>query len=228
MLKEESAVNTIEYFADIPEGRKLLEKAADRDFLKKVCAKYHYPEGEFAALYETASHIRECMLKEAAFSFGTISDEKQNYRKISAVITLGEGIDRLQEDYTDKDMLSESYMAEVISGEILTESYKVLNRIILKKTGFYVERYVFPGSTSECNIEEVQKLVNGCGLNVVVNSAVCMVPKKSVAFYAVLTDDANTVCEGICRGCGRSDCPNRAEKEAFNYGFARIFGRNYQ
>lgn len=228
MLKEESTVNTIEYFADIPEGRRLIEWAADREFLDKVCAKYHYPSEESAALFETASRIRECMLKEAAFSFGTISYENQNYRKISAVITLGESIDRLQEDYTDKDMFSESYMAEVISGEILTESYKVLNRIILKKTGFYVERYIFPGSMSECNIEEVEGLVNGCGLNVAVNSALCMVPKKSVAFYALLTDDASTVCEGICRGCGRSDCPNRAEKEAFNYGFARIFGRNYQ
>jgi hypothetical protein len=219
--KQESGRCTIEYFADIPEGQELLERIADKAFFEELCAKYHYPVMELDTLLETASAIRDCMLKDAAFSY-------KGSERISAVITLGEGIDRLQEEYTLKGMLSESYMAEVISGEILMASYMVLNRLIYTKTGLYVKRYIFPGSTPECSVEEVERLVEDCGLNVSINSSFCMIPKKSVAFYALLTDDDRAVCEGICMGCNRTDCPNRAGEEAFNYGFARIFGRSYK
>lgn len=79
-------------------------------------------------------------------------------------------------------------------------------------------------------------LLQKLALPVTCNTAYCMIPKKSVVFYAELTKDPFTKCAGICLGCGRRDCPNRMEeKENFplrfadmtdrplSYGYARIF-----
>lgn len=79
-------------------------------------------------------------------------------------------------------------------------------------------------------------LLQELALPVTCNAAYCMIPKKSVVFYAELTKDPFTKCAGICLGCGRRDCPNRMEeKENFplrfadmtdrplSYGYARIF-----
>jgi hypothetical protein len=133
-------------------------------------------------------------------------------------------------------------MAEVIAAEILLKSYTVCNQRIKYILGLYVSRLIFPGNVPEHGLEEVAELVKECGLDVTCNSSYSLIPKKSVVFYCLLSDDKNTVCEGICSGCGRADCQNRTDlrendeimekmpdftQTAFNYGYARIFGRKY-
>lgn len=78
-----------------------------------------------------------------------------------------------------------------------------------------------------------------------------LLPSKSVVFYAVLSDNPSTLCEGICRGCNNESCENRMSLEIqnrqgvvgpnnsmkkedisdrakanLNYGYQRIFGAN--
>lgn len=45
-----------------------------------------------------------------------------------AVITLGKGLDELQEEYSSKGLLSECYMVEALSSELLLLSYSAYNR----------------------------------------------------------------------------------------------------
>lgn len=231
----------IEYFRDVPESKKLLENCCEEDFISLICTKYHYPDSERKPLSSVACKMKETMLREAVFSY-SIADESafKGNAAVTVVITLGAGVDCLQENYTEDEMLSECYMAENIAGEVLLQSYAICNRRISKLFGMHVSRYLFMGAVPEHGMEEIPLLLEKSGLGVRCNFVYCMVPKKSVVFYALLSEDEGTVCEGICVGCKSSNCPNRMKEEesrfgstadltgvAFNYGYARIFGRKY-
>lgn len=229
----------IEYFKDIPHAHDLIDKCTDSGFIDELCRKYHYPGEEKKPLAGVALKMKGTMLDEAAFSY-RLTYIDGDIQTASVVITLGEGIDCLQEKYIEASMLSECYMAEVIAGELLLRSYPVCNERIRERFGMNVSRYLFLGSAPGHDINEIPGMLGKSGLNVTCNKAFCMIPKKSVAFHAFLTFDEKTVCEGICVGCGRKDCRNRMEEDesrfgrvsdlagvAFNYGYARIFGRKY-
>lgn len=229
----------IEYFKDIPQAYDLIDKCTDSGFIDELCRKYHYPSEEKKPLSGVALKMKESMLCEAAFSY-RLAYTDGDIPTASVVITLGEGIDSLQEKYTEAFMLSECYMAEVIAGELLLRSYPVCNERIRERFGMNVSRYLFLGSVPEHGINEIPDMLGRSGLNVTCNKAFCIIPKKSVVFHAVLTSDERIVCEGICVGCGRKDCQNRMKEDesrfgrvsdlagvAFNYGYARIFGRKY-
>ena len=145
--------------------------------------------------------------------------------------------------------LTESYMIEVLSSELLLKSYRVYTEWVAVHRNLHVARLHFLGGeiseTSESQIGSLLRLANlpmllqELALPVTCNAAYCMIPKKSVVFYAELTKDPFTKCAGICLGCGRRDCPNRMEeKENFplrfadmtdrplSYGYARIFSKS--
>jgi len=231
--------SVIEYFKDIPQAYDLIDKCTGSLFIDELCRKYHYPDEEKKPLADVALKMKEGMFCEAAFSY-RLTNNDINMPSVSVVITLGEGVDRIQDKYTESGMLSECYMTEVIAGELLLKSYRICNERIRGQFKLNVLRYLFPGSTSEHGISEIPDMLAKSGLNVKCNKAFCIIPKKSVVFHALLTPDEDAVCEGICAGCGRSECPNRADENedwpgrvsdlagvAFNYGYARIFGRKY-
>lgn len=60
-----------------------------------------------------------------------------------AVITLGKGLDELQEEYSSKGLLSECYMVEALSSELLLLSYSAYNRELEKESGLHVARLHF-------------------------------------------------------------------------------------
>lgn len=171
------------------------------------------------------------------------------------VMTLGAGVDELQEAYLAEGKLTEAYMVEVLGSEVLLLAYAAYNAWIAKNTDAVVKRYYFMGtgervfltrnpgqetqagdiSELDLHLEAIPGLLARSGLPVTCTEGYCMVPKKSVAFYAELTGDKAASCEGVCMGCGREDCPNRmisSERMQGNrmldrpltYGYARILG----
>ena len=151
-------------------------------------------------------------------------------------------------------------MIEVLSSELLLKSYQAYTQWVAGHRELHVARLHFlgaeipendaPGSeiletassdkklSSRLRLENLPALLQELQLPVTCNEAYCMIPKKSVVFYAELTKDAFTKCAGICLGCGRRDCPNRMEeKENFplrfadmtdrplSYGYAKIFSK---
>lgn len=150
------------------------------------------------------------------------------------VMTLGAGVDALQECYLAESKLTEAYMVEVLASEILLVAYTAYNQYVRENTDRAVSRYHFLGADAAHPLEGLPELLTRSGLAVTCTEGYCMLPKKTVAFYAELTADKTVSCEGICMGCGRSDCPNRmdAAKSQGNrtldrpltYGYARILG----
>ena len=234
----------------------------DEQFLHSVMKKYHYDPEEYPNLQQIAEQMVPCLETEAGWQDRDLEETfPEGERSFLAVgITLGNGIDELQENYLRDGLLTESYMIEVLSSELLLKSYQAYTEWVAAHSKLHVARLHFlgteipendtPGSktmetdtldpklSSRLQLENLPTLLRELQLPVACNEAYCMIPKKSVVFYAELTKDAFTKCAGICLGCGRRDCPNRMEeKENFplrfadmtdrplSYGYAKIFSR---
>ena len=149
-------------------------------------------------------------------------------------ITLGKGIDELQEKYLQNGFLTESYMIEVLSSELLLESYRAYTEWVVVHRNLHVARLHFlGGEISETSEQKISSLLRLANLPMLLQELADLYQQNGE-----LTKDAFTKCAGICLGCGRRDCSNRMEeKENFplrfadmtdrplSYGYARIFSK---
>ena len=234
----------------------------NEQFLHGVMKKYHYDPEEYPNLQQIAQQMVPCLEAEAGWQDRDFEETiPRGERSFLAVgITLGKGIDDLQEKYLRDGHLTESYMIEVLSSELLLKSYQAYTEWVAAHRDLHVARLHFLGSEdpkagnprsetmeargshqklrNRLRLENLPMLLQELQMPVTCNEAYCMIPKKSVVFYAELTEDAFTRCAGICLGCGRRDCPNRMEeKENFplhfadmtdrplSYGYAKIFSK---
>lgn len=199
----------------------LTESLTNASFLREFCVKYHYGEPQLPLLAAVAVSMQEAIREDeergkAGWNSGSVceADRKEDPEGIPLIccpvcVTLGPGIDVLQEDYLQKGLLSEAYMVENLAGELLLKSYSLWGEGL---GPLCVRRYHFPGSGEECPVEALPGLLEELDVPVVCTSSYCMLPKKSVAFYAELTHKRDESCQGICGGCGYRDCPHRQEK----------------
>ena len=219
----------------------------NEQFLHSVMEKYHYDPEEYPNLKRLAGEMIPCLETEAGWQDREIQETfpGRDQSFLAVGITLGKGIDELQEKYLQNGFLTESYMIEVLSSELLLESYQAYTKWVADHRELHVARSVAGESGSSekklndrLQLENLPVLLWELQMPVTCNEAYCMIPKKSVVFYAELTKDAFTKCAGICLGCGRGDWPNRMEeKENFplrfadmtdrplSYGYARIFSK---
>ena len=226
---------------------KVAEKCKTVAFLESVMSKAHYASEDRELLVDVLGKILDCMEEDAAWG----AKDAEAGRAQEVVMTLGAGVDRLQEELLSEGKLTEAYMVEVLGSEILLLAYTVFNSWVKEHTDYAVKRYYFLGMGERAVIGEADGrekaaevdlrlsalpgMLERSGLPVTCTEGYCMVPKKSVAFYAELSKDRGVVCEGVCLGCGRKDCPNRMEAgermkgnrvldRPLTYGYARIFG----
>ncbi len=229
----------------------LFEKVAEKckmvAFLESVMSKAHYASEDRELLVDVLGKILDCMEEDAAWGAKDVGAGRAQ----EVVMTLGAGVDKLQEALLAEGKLSEAYMVEVLGSEILLLAYTVFNSWVKEHTDFVVKRYYFLGmgekaviggadgkekaAEVDLRLAALPEMLERSGLSVACTEGYCMVPKKSVAFYAELSKDRAVVCEGVCLGCGRKDCQNRMEAgerargnrvldRPLTYGYARIFG----
>lgn len=224
----------------------LLERFSGTEFLEKVCMKFHYEKDRMEELLKVAEEMLPLIRREA-FWERRKSDIGNNCASQTAdavyeevVMSLGSGLDDLQESFHEKGMLSESYMLEALASELLLEGYGAYNRYVKESGSRHVARYYFPGSEKEFPLKMVPALLSAFQVPVTCNEAFCITPKKSVIFLAELTADEQVQCESICTGCRNMHCPNRVENDSIrgrmlakmadmplSYGYSRILGRPY-
>ena len=269
--------------------QKITEECKKTGFLETVLEKAHYAPEDRELLWSVLEQVLQCMEGEACWSAKAIDTRASGARKESCdkkavgvkaigageagvqavVMTLGAGVDQLQEEMLVAGKLTEAYMVEVLGSEILLLAYTAFNTWVKEHTDFVVKRYYFLGMGEYVTIRKVDQddmvgeqegennklarihtetvdrislelatlpdMLKRSGLPVTCTEGYCMLPKKSVAFYAELTRDKAVICEGICMGCGRKDCPNRMEvgertrgnrtlDRPLTYGYARILG----
>lgn len=213
------------FFREQKEFRQVIDQCVEGKFLESVCEKYHYLPEDGEQMRQTALAMQGIIQKEAFFQHGLKEGEKLFD---SVVISLGEGIDRLQDDYSEKGELTSAYMVEILAGEILLIAYTAYNQYMERTTDCHVARYYFPGSEKEYPLTMISSMLSELNASVSCNESYCMIPKQSVAFLTLLTKDKSVRCPGICVGCGRKDCPNSTHRERpLPYGYARILGKEF-
>lgn len=216
-----------------------LELKITEGFLDGVMKKFHFGREERELFLLIGQEVEEAVAGRAGFWCSDCRDARKNLA--AAALTLGAGVDELQDGYAQKGRLTEMYMAETIAEELLLAAYRDFNRWVEKKTGLHVARYFFFGAQEAYLLSEMPAALELLGQQEVkCNRACCLTPKKSVVFLAELTDEENVRCEGVCMGCARKDCPNRWEENGdrkglrwpdltaaltLPYGYARILGR---
>lgn len=217
----------------------LLDGFLNPSFLEKVRDKFHYEETRSSELRAVAEQMFP-LIREEAFWESNISSLQKSSGAVyeDVVMSLGAGIDSLQDHYSSQGMLSRSYMLEVLTSELLLQGYGAYNRYIEKNTDRHVARYHFLGSEDSFPLSMLPSLLDITDGRITCNEAFCMLPKKSVAFVAELTQDEKVRCEGVCVGCNRRQCPNRIAGNhpdqgiiarmadlPLTYGYGRIFGK---
>lgn len=218
----------------------LLDEFHSARFLENVRRKFHFEEEHADEVRVVAEEMLPVMQKEAfwvsaAYSMrypGQRQDADTTYEK--AAMSLGKGVDLLQESYSEKGLLMQSYIVETLAGELLMRGYDAYNRSVAAHTDRHVARYHFPGSEEAFPLEILPDLLKDLTQEITCNAAYCMIPKKSVVFVSELTRDDTVHCQGICAGCGNSTCPNRTDADPLirkrmtdlplTYGYSRIFG----
>lgn len=236
-----------DFFSDLLDG--FLEPS----FLQVVRDKFHYGETQNDEFQAVAQEMLPLMQKEAYWerNISCLQSTSEGLDKTEAVqmqygckayedvvMSLGAGIDSLQDYYSSQGMLSRSYMLEVLASEFLLLGYGAYNRYIESHTDMHVARYHFLGSEDAFPLNELPHLLDKMGGQIICNEAFCMLPRKSVAFVAELTRDGKVHCAGICVGCGSLHCPNRVAEDypgrrlmarmadlPLTYGYSRIFGK---
>ncbi|MCM1253342.1 MAG: hypothetical protein NC321_11015 [Clostridium sp.] len=222
----------------------VLDEFLSPDFLANMCEKFHYEETQIPELREVAGEMLPLMRGEAFWERGKIRPDKQEEYQDGAsvyenvVMSLGAGLDDLQDSYSGKGLLSQSYMLEVLASELLLKGYDAYNRYIKENTDWHVARYHFPGGEEKFPLDMLPRLLEEAGGKVSCNTAFCMLPKKSVAFVAELTQDEKVQCGAVCIGCQNTRCQNRIEDGSpehrriasmtdmpLPYGYSRIFGK---
>lgn len=196
----------------------LLDEFVSAEFLKKVREKYHFDEEQATQIQATAEEMMPKM-REEAFLIRQGSSAKNEWQSKDSdnvyetvAISLGSGIDLLQESCSENGLLLKSYMVEVLASELLMRGYDAYNAYVMEHTPYHVAGYHFPGSEETLPLEMLPQLLSGLTQKITCNSAFCMQPKKSVVFIAELTQDDSIFCKGICVGCDNTACPNRTEE----------------
>ena len=226
--------------------REVLDDFLTPEFLEGVRKKYHFEQDGFMELHTAAKNMLPWMRREAFWDRKKYQMQEplrpDACRKEAnpiyecVVMTLGYGIDQLQESCNDRGGLLKSYMMEALASEILLKSYHAYEQFLRKKTGWHIARYHFPGYEEAFPLELLPDLLRAYAPRITCNSAFCMSPSKSVVFLSELTQEGRHG-GSICLGCTNNHCPYRVtdvtsgkrqaqEKQdlPLTYGYSTIFG----
>ncbi len=216
----------------------VLDRSVTAAFIGEVQKNYHYREEQREGLEQVARRLLPLLRREACWEQRIDGDDGQGAVYSQVLMTLGQGPDLLQEQYGAQGLLTECYMVESLSCELLLLGYQAYNRYVEANTGYHVAQYHFPGGGGRFGLEEIPKWLARFTLPVQCTEALYLTPKKSALFAAELTREKGRRCPGICAGCENRQCVNRMEEGTprerlsgkwadmpLPYGYSRIFGR---
>lgn len=198
--------------------REKLEPYIEEGAYAQILSRYHFEErdaGQLRALADRLLSVAEPLLYYAPYS-----PEEQS--RLAVLVTLGAGVDELQDICTEEGKLGESYMVECIAMELLGNAYEQSAEKIYSRYGLWIGRFDFLGSTAP--IEEMETLFHILApQEISYNLAYMLTPKKTVAFYTTLTKKRQASYCNQCDACRNTRCAHRRGR--LTYGYQQIFGK---
>lgn len=206
--------------------------------IRDCLLRYHFKNTDFPLLCALNSALSPLLKTQVWYHRCAKNDQVTYADYLEVVLTLGAGIDALQDVYLERECVSEAYMLDCLALELLTRSYEEFVKRIQQKMGKWAAKIDFLGDTYPLELlPTLWRDVQPEG--VTYNSQFMLTPKKSVVFFLPLQESAapQNPCR-VCVGCGNADCIFREEKEASarrktampkplpgnnTYGYQRIF-----
>lgn len=225
-----------------------LEIQLNEENLKRLLHRYHFKESDFAQL-SALSRVLQSLIQPRAYYIWKREEAPVSYEDYAVVfLSLGNGVDALQEICLEKEAVTEGYMIECLASELLFMAYQECVRQLQAERGKWAEKIDFLGDTYP--LELMEKLyMDFEGIPITFNAQYVLQPKKSVVFLLPMIPmqegRENASCH-ICQNCKNTSCILRdetvtesaqAEEEisfgrklpfstAINtYGYQRIFGK---
>lgn len=188
---------------------------------KEIIRRYHFRE-EDLPMIEALHQSMMPLLQTKAYYRWKEKEEPILYERYAVVfLTLGDGIDRLQEVYLNKKCLSEAYMVECISLELLTKAYEEFVKRVQRETGKWAEKIDFLGDTYP--MEMLPELyAEFDSIDIAYNESLVLTPSKSVVFLLPMSEEkAENSCH-ICENCKNTECIFRKDNERSRLGAGRM------
>lgn len=145
--------------------------------------------------------------------------------QLAVLVSLGNKVDALQNEYVRRERLTEGYMIECIGMELLQTAYEKVAEIIRQKYGLWMSGIEFLGDRYPLEwTKDLFHVLQPEGITY--NQAYMMTPKKTVAFLTALRQERKESYCHVCESCSNLQCPNRQKLTShMNYGYQRIFGK---
>ncbi len=175
-----------------------LEEKEYRDIIQRC----HFRESDLAKLKEAGE------MTEAAATPEIFFEAAEEEKRIPVIVTLGGGVDELQDSYMQKERLTESYMIECVAMELLEKAYWQAASCVYAHTGMWMSGICFLGDKIPLgSMEEIFRRLNPQGI--AYNQAYMLTPKKTVVFLADLCAERRDEGCAVCAECGNLSCTNR-------------------
>lgn len=129
-------------------------------FISNIISKYHFLEADRDKLKSLYMQLKNYLGPYAAYRINqrvTGVDVIDEGPAAIVAMTLGAGVDRLQERYIKNEQLEEAYMIDCICAELLLKMYGEFNAAYARFHRRYVKRYVFVGD--EISVKEIPVLL---------------------------------------------------------------------
>lgn len=209
----------------------LEQKDLDK-FIDMVISKYHFDDTDREIIADVYGKMRDCMAPYAIYKINhRITGIKAIDDSQAAIVamTLGAGLDKLQAGYEGDRFLKERYILDCLANELLIKMYSDFNTSYSRFHRRYITKYHFIGSDigtdkigglldelygrkasdEEQEKEDTEGEEQKENDNITSNEYGVLFPEKSVIFYALLSENPDCACEGICMNCDNLSCDNR-------------------
>ncbi len=183
----------------------------DEVALKKLCVQSHFETKDYASMRQVNATLRRIVMAKAWFHL------EEDGSGATWIVTLGEAVDQLEEDYQSNGEFLKSYQLQCIAMALLEKSYQELGGYFTEHYGKQIRRYCFPGS--ELPLIWMDEALKKSGQSVVhCNEAYMLLPKKSVVFYVEFEPENVGETGGnhvekqerlLCQNCNNLSCQNR-------------------
>ncbi|MDD3368910.1 MAG: hypothetical protein PHP50_08520 [Lachnospiraceae bacterium] len=125
--------------------------------------------------------------------------------EVLVTVTLGDGLDELQELYLEREEVGDAYILECLGMSILQRAYEELQPFLHDALNLWMGPFCFIDQPDR--IKEILEQLGDCTISL--TDAGMLLPKKSVVFTAPLEKERKDSSCHICDQCTLFSCPNR-------------------
>ncbi len=216
-----------------------------KEEIKLLLSRYHFKDTDFFKVEAVYQALLPLVRAEGVYVLQKQNEEIKEAEFFVVFLTLGKQVDALQDLYSENECVSEAYIIECLSLELLKKAYEKAVQQIQKESGKWVSGLKFLGDTYPLKLlPKLQQMVGNVGISY--NSNFVLSPRKSVVFLMPVSKvQVKNVCH-ICTNCGNVNCQYRenipemteetnrrieeerksGQRQAMPYGYQKIFGED--